>query len=96
MRAADGEFSIAEYVEMEVIWDRLRVTSSRPYGTFRLSNLYPGLRPGLSSAVPAGLRLQLVDSQADSSLEPKPFRPGHAKGAPGLAFETWDPPRKGQ
>jgi hypothetical protein len=30
-------------------------TFSRPYGTFRLSNLYPGLRPGLSSAVPAGL-----------------------------------------
>src|ERR1700733_3629381 len=28
---------------------------SRPYGTFRVSNLYPGLRPGLSSAVPAGL-----------------------------------------
>src|SRR5216683_3490342 len=31
------------------------VVSSRPYGTFRLSNLYPGLRPGLSSAVPPGL-----------------------------------------
>jgi hypothetical protein len=43
---------------MEVFWDRLRDTSSRPYGTFRLSNLYPGLRPGLSSAVPAGLILQ--------------------------------------
>jgi hypothetical protein len=28
------------------------VTSSRPYGAFRVSNLYPGLRPGLSSAVP--------------------------------------------
>src|SRR5277367_1249640 len=28
----------------------VRVTSSRPYGTFRPSNLYPGLRPGLSSA----------------------------------------------
>jgi hypothetical protein len=35
--------------------DRLGVTFSRPYGTFRLSDLYPGLRPGLSSAVPAGL-----------------------------------------
>jgi hypothetical protein len=21
---------------------------------------------------------------------------GHGKGAPGLAFETWDPPSKGQ
>jgi len=49
---------------MEVLWDRLRVTSSRPYGTFRPSNLYPGLRPGLSSAVPAGLILQSVDSHA--------------------------------
>jgi hypothetical protein len=29
--------------------------SSRPYGTCLLSNLYPGLRPGLSSAVPTGL-----------------------------------------
>ena len=35
---------------MEVLWDCLRVTSSRPYGTFRLLNFYPGLRPGLSSA----------------------------------------------
>jgi hypothetical protein len=33
----------------------LRVGFSRPYGTFRVSNLYPGLRPGLSSAVPTGL-----------------------------------------
>jgi hypothetical protein len=24
------------------------------------------------------------------------MQPGHAKGAPGLAFETWDPPSKGQ
>src|ERR1700730_4311922 len=31
---------------------------SRPYGTFRLAILYRGLRPGLSSAVPAGLILQ--------------------------------------
>jgi hypothetical protein len=36
----------------QLCWDCPRVTSSRPYGTFRLSNLYPGLRPGLSSAVP--------------------------------------------
>jgi hypothetical protein len=35
-----------------------RASFSRPYGTFRLSNLYPGLRPGLSSAVPAGLVLR--------------------------------------
>jgi hypothetical protein len=40
---------------MEVLWDCLRIISSRPYGTFRLSNFYPGLRPGLSSAVPPGL-----------------------------------------
>ena len=33
----------------------VRATSSRPYGTFHFSNLYPGLRPGLRSAVPAGL-----------------------------------------
>jgi hypothetical protein len=25
-----------------------------------------------------------------------PIQTGHAKGAPGLAFETWDPPSKGQ
>ena len=40
-----------------------RPISSRPYGTFRLSNLYPGLRPGLSSAVPAGLMLQSIGSR---------------------------------
>src|SRR5450631_3435506 len=66
MREVNRESSIADYVEMEVIWDRLWVTSSRPYGTFRLLNLYPGLRPGLSSAVPAGLILQSVSSHADS------------------------------
>jgi hypothetical protein len=38
----------------------LKVTASRPYGTFRPSNLNPGLRPGLSSAVPAGLILPSV------------------------------------
>jgi hypothetical protein len=32
--------------EMELPWDRLRVTSSRPSGTFHRSNPYPGLRPG--------------------------------------------------
>jgi hypothetical protein len=54
--------------EMEVPGDCLRVTCSRPYGTFRLSNLYPGLRPGLSSAVPAGLILQSVGSHVDAEL----------------------------
>jgi hypothetical protein len=59
------------------LWDRLGVASSRPYGTFRLSNLYPGLRPGLSSAVPAGLILQSVHTRslAAESL------PGLALGA---------------
>jgi hypothetical protein len=51
---------------MGVPGDRLRVTFSRPYGTCRLSNLYPGLRPGLSSAVPAGLILQSVGSHTRS------------------------------
>jgi hypothetical protein len=45
-------------------WDCLRVSFSRPYGTFRLSHLHPGPRPGLSSAVPAGLILQSVGSHA--------------------------------
>jgi hypothetical protein len=31
-----------------------------------LSNVYPGLRPGLSSAVPAGLILQSVGSHAQT------------------------------
>jgi hypothetical protein len=37
---------------MEVLWGSRPVTSSRPYGTVRHSNPSPGLRPGLSSAVP--------------------------------------------
>jgi hypothetical protein len=40
--------------------DSIRLRFSRPYGTFRLSYLYPGLRPGLSSAVPAGLDGMMV------------------------------------
>ena len=35
---------------MKGVWERLLAISSRPYGTLRLSNFYPGLRPGLSSA----------------------------------------------
>ena len=53
-----SEISIAEWFEMQVRWDRLRVTSSRPYGTFHLSNLYPGLRPGLSSVRPVQIRFE--------------------------------------
>jgi hypothetical protein len=58
------ELSIAGIASDGSAWDCLQATSSRPYGTFRLSNLYPGLRPGLSSAVPAGLILQSLGSQA--------------------------------
>jgi hypothetical protein len=62
IRGADREFSTAEYFEMEVPG----VASgyfSRPYGTFRLSNLYPGLRPGLSSIVPTGLFVSRISTQ---------------------------------
>ena len=62
--AKDREFSIAEYFEMEAP-GLLPVTFSRPYGTFRPSNLYPGLRPGLRSAGPAGLILQSPGFFAD-------------------------------
>jgi hypothetical protein len=58
---------------MEALWDSLQVTSSRPYGTLRSSNFYPGLRPGLNSAVPAGLILQSVLThtlEAQSSFSP--------------------------
>jgi hypothetical protein len=41
-------------------------SSSRPYGTFRVSNLYPGLPPGLSSAVPAGLSSESPGSREDT------------------------------
>src|SRR5882757_6941244 len=44
------------------------VVSSRPCGTFRLSNLYPGLRPGLSSAVPTGLGSRHRGSHAGSKV----------------------------
>jgi hypothetical protein len=43
--------------------------SSRPYGTFRLLNLYPGLRPGLRSATfsrPYGTRFRDGRSHADT------------------------------
>jgi hypothetical protein len=45
----------AEYFNRKFSGNRLQVTASRPYGTFRPSNFCPGLRPGLNSAVPAGL-----------------------------------------
>src|SRR5258707_1011391 len=68
---------------MEMLWGRLQVASSRPCGTFRFSHFYPGLRPGLSSAVPAAIILQLVLTRTLKSpkctvprlLEPKADRP---------------------
>jgi hypothetical protein len=82
IRGADREFSTAEYFEMEVPG----VASgyfSRPYGTFRLSNLYPGLRPGLSSAVPTGLDIEMVVlTQGLSAL----FQPGLCGTADAVPF----------
>jgi hypothetical protein len=43
-----------------VLWYPLRVTSSRPYGTFRLSNLYPGLRTWAKFSRPCGTHLAIV------------------------------------
>jgi hypothetical protein len=66
VRGADREFSITRHSETEmlgiVFWgnfqsspfDKLRAGST---GLARLPDLFPGLRPGLSSAVPAGLNL---------------------------------------
>src|SRR5216684_3628976 len=71
----------------EILRDIL-VVSSRPFGTFPLSNLYPGLRPGLSSAVPAGLISQSIRSHAGASKPVLPF-PG-----PTPRFRT-DPNRLG-
>jgi hypothetical protein len=68
MRGVDREFSVAGYFAMEVLCDRLRVTSNRPYGTFRLSNLYPGLRPGLISGIVDSVALILLDK-----LVPRPI-----------------------
>jgi hypothetical protein len=48
---------------------------------FRLSNLYPGLRPGLSSAVPAGLILESLGSPARAL---SPYHP--SLGLTRLAF----------
>ena len=51
------------------------VIFSRPYGTPRAFKSYPGLRPGLHSAVPAGLS---PGSHADSkarTLQSQPFQP---------------------
>jgi hypothetical protein len=64
---SDGGSGILDprWSDIGVLWDRFGVASSRPCGTFRFSNLYPGLRPGLSSAVPAGLILQPVGSHAE-------------------------------
>jgi hypothetical protein len=45
------------------------VSSSRPSGTFRLSNSTQDWRPGLSSAVPAGLILRSPGSHADPTQE---------------------------
>jgi hypothetical protein len=44
-RSESGILNRGINFEIQALWDRLRVTSSRPYGTLRLSNLYRGLRP---------------------------------------------------
>src|ERR1700730_11642552 len=67
--------------------------SSRPYGTFRHSNLYPGLRPGLSSAVPSGLvHCRLIDGGtylvADvGATDPEDDIPGDVGGVVGYTLK---------
>ena len=61
---ADRKFSTAGYLEMEVPGIASGQLSVVPTGLFVSRFLYPGLRPGLSSAVPAGLNLELVGSHA--------------------------------
>jgi hypothetical protein len=74
-----GKFSITQYFEMEMPGIASESTSSRPFGTFRLSNLYPGLRPGLSSAVPAGLCTPATKVVPPSDLFARaPFATAHA------------------
>jgi hypothetical protein len=50
------------------------ITSSRPYGTFRPANFYPGLRPGLSSARPVQISFErcLGSATALSLQRPSP------------------------
>jgi hypothetical protein len=43
---------------MEVLWNCLRITSSRPYGTFRLLNFYPGLASWAKFSRPYGTRIK--------------------------------------
>jgi hypothetical protein len=59
---------------------------------FRPSNFYPGLRPGLSSAVPAGLILQSVFTQG---LKPNSLSIfcGPTKGVPGYKTTFLRPTR---
>jgi hypothetical protein len=59
--------------------------------------LLPRLRPP-DRAGPSenGNKTQERTSEAKALGVPNLFSPGNAKGAPGLAFETWDRPSKGQ
>src|SRR5882757_4760170 len=66
------------------------VVSSRPCGTFRLSNLYPGLRPGLSSAVPSGLILRsMVLTQTLKPVPTSRQAPGCALGSEGSSSRKY-------
>jgi len=53
LRIANGPFQ-----EAEVPQDCILRIFSRPCGTGRAVKYYPGLRPGLLSAVPTGLNLE--------------------------------------
>ena len=76
IRAADREFSIAEYFEMEVFWDRLRGLPIVPTGlrivsgqAFGAGCAKEGLKPGFSpypSRTAARLFLELLSTECPS------------------------------
>src|ERR1700733_4848553 len=51
---------------LKIVQDCVAAHSSRPYGTFRHRDLYPGLRPGLGSGVPSGLSVGTESLQVGS------------------------------
>jgi hypothetical protein len=75
MRGVDREFSVAEYFAMEGLWDRLRVSASRPYGTFSSLESLPRTASWAKFSRPCGTHFAIgrFSRRVNGTAEAVPF-----------------------
>jgi hypothetical protein len=85
-KAIGGNSQSRNVFRWECSGGRIQVPSSRPYGTLRFSNFYPGLRRGLSSARPVQIRFFKLANLASAGAFGDPKSSGNNPSNEGHGF----------